>query len=313
MCDRTSEFRDLCTDKTPGTSGGGLSIRHRKGQRPRPADETGNTVAQRKRPEFLQNALSLARELLELQELVVLQHAQLVSKPAALLESSFDGSFSTALVLSHARLVAVKELQDAEGAHDASQKSRWQGWFGSGEESQRILHYELIVSYLRRRHAVVSEQFEMLRGLSAKRVEARRQLGLRKQAVHMRSARVASAWQDERREEKPSFSETQMHVLQQSNDALVQEINAMSEELDATEVHMVEIARLQTVLQENLLMQRETSERLYDEAGTALETVRKGNMYIGKAAKHQSSFRTIMVSLILIAALFLLLLHWYSD
>lgn len=76
---------------------------------------------------------------------------------------------------------------------------------------------------------------------------------------------------------------------------------------------MNEIARLQATLQESLLYQEATIERLHDDAEETIEMVKKGNAQLNRAASNQSSFAKIMCMIIMGLVLFLLFMHYYSD
>jgi ABC-type Na+ efflux pump permease subunit len=76
---------------------------------------------------------------------------------------------------------------------------------------------------------------------------------------------------------------------------------------------MNEIARLQATLQESLLYQEATIERLSEDAELTVDMVRKGNVMLHRAANNQSSFRNVMVVLIFVLTFVMLFLHYYSD
>jgi t-SNARE complex subunit (syntaxin) len=108
-------------------------------------------------------------------------------------------------------------------------------------------------------------------------------------------------------------SPEQMQMLAHENDALVKEYSDMRDAITNTQTSMNDIVRLQTTLQDQLLYQATQIDRLYDEATDTLETVRKANTHLNQAGGRQSTSVRFFLWFILLAAIFVLLLHVISD
>lgn len=113
--------------------------------------------------------------------------------------------------------------------------------------------------------------------------------------------------------EEFGVSPEQMQALAMENDSLLQEYSEMQEQIDTTHASIHEIARLQTTLQDQLVYQSTQIDRLFDEANTTVDTVRKANTHLNQTAKRQSGSMTFFLWFMCIATLFVLLLHIISD
>lgn len=327
---------------------------------------------------FLQNCLSVLRELRELSLLLDAKMTELKNEPLFIMESQFEEEFRSATLLSHIRIANLKEnfdnlvtiyqleRVDQEGFiynvtlglsswiskkfHDSSLIDDSNS---NSSNSQLLLHYELILGHVRRRHGIILENLEKLKTVSEERMDRKRRILTK--AIHPidihktpstlkhpmiitrpdvnfphsptsnspSSASFIDAEAVKRGkghtlstiefQEKYGLSQSQMMELAQSSDILLEEFNALNKELDSTEASILRIGQLQGMLQENLLIQQSLGERICDDAMDALTSVRKGNEQIGMAAQRPSTFRMVMIVLILSVTLVILFMHWYND
>lgn len=110
-----------------------------------------------------------------------------------------------------------------------------------------------------------------------------------------------------------ALTEGQLQLLAVENDALMKEYTETQSQIVTTQTSLNEISRLQGTLQEQLVYQASQVDRLFDEASSTVDTLRKANTYLNQATKKQSASVRFFLWLMFFASLFVLLLHWMSD
>ena len=113
--------------------------------------------------------------------------------------------------------------------------------------------------------------------------------------------------------EKYNLNQDQLQMLCDENDALLKEYTEMKGQIAETHTSINEIARLQGILQEQIMYQSAQVDRIFDEATITVDTVRKANIQLSNASKSMSASTKFFVWVIIIASLFVLLLHFISD
>jgi hypothetical protein len=89
--------------------------------------------------------------------------------------------------------------------------------------------------------------------------------------------------------------------------------NKELEELLAIEGTLREISHLQGLIEEQIANQSEKIESIYDASWEIHATVKRGNEQLAKAKGNSSSFRIFLVMFLLLSAMSLLFLNWYSP
>lgn len=221
------------------------------------------------------------------------------------------------------RIALLQEHADKLAELDKPRRSRW---FGStpNQDSQLAQHVAAIIWFLGHRYSTASKRYDSMR-------EAEQAARIRsKKAQDRRLAALASVKQkspttpksfpvvEEQANvqdfaQKYGLSPDQIQMLQSEKDALFQELEGMKNQVRQTEQSVSEIARLQTTLQESLVYQEGQIERIYEDVDLATDMVSKGNVFLGKASKNQSTFSKIMVTLILAMTFVMLFMHFYLD
>lgn len=210
------------------------------------------------------------------------------------------------------------------------------GWFASSPpDSQLVQHVSVIIWFLSHKYSIVSKSYEAAKATKSsamehlKKVQEKRLHALasiKKPSQQSRSSTASSPKSntaslpiEEDRMEVSEFaakyglSDDQVQMLQQEKNHLFHELADMQTQIKQTEKSVSEIARLQATLQESLTFQEGQIERIFEDAEFAIDMVSKGNVYLNKASKSQSTFRTIMVSLILFMTFIMLFMHFYLD
>lgn len=202
----------------------------------------------------------------------------------------------------------------------------WFASFGGGGHSQLDQHEATIVWFLNRMLSSLSRSYEAAKDEEERRLarEARLHLAHQSALASSRPTDDLGARTAEPQVAVPSMSkdafkdefglgDKQLQELALENDHLLREYTDMQRELNTAQTSINEIARLQTTLQEQLVYQATQIDRLFDEAVSTTETVRKANVHLGQAAGHQSASVRFFLYFVLLATLFLLLLHVISD
>lgn len=111
-----------------------------------------------------------------------------------------------------------------------------------------------------------------------------------------------------------ALTPAQSQQLQQESSSLLKEYASLSEALTTTESNITEISRLQATLAFHLTNQNALIGRLWDDAVLIGDTVKRGNLELERAKQRSSgSFRNAVIAVILLLALMLLFLHFYSS
>lgn len=205
-------------------------------------------------------------------------------------------------------------------------KGKKHGWFSilqsTPESTQQDQHEEGVIWFLNHRVSTLTKEIENVRDAQKKKEkEAARLRDLRRSALASSrpSEQLASAstttpaLSTEKFAEEFKVSPEQMQMLVQENDALLKEYGEMREQISNTTASLNEIVRLQSTLQEHLIYQAAQIDRLFDEAQTTVETVRKANTHLNRAARTQSTSVRFFITFIILMSLFLLLIHIISD
>lgn len=203
-----------------------------------------------------------------------------------------------------------------------------QGWlavFRGSVASQLDQHEAAIVWFLNHRFSSLSQGAESYR----EQLERRAKESLRVKESHkyaMASARPTldqggtpaagypvPVLSNEYLAEEFGVSPQQMQALAMENDSLLKEYGEMKQQIDTTHASINEIARLQTTLQEQLTYQAAQIDRLFDETSTTVNTIQRANTHLTQASKKRSGSVTFFLWFMVMATLFVLLLHIISD
>ena len=113
--------------------------------------------------------------------------------------------------------------------------------------------------------------------------------------------------------EKYGMDQEQMLLLAEENESLVREYQGMREQITTTQASLNEISRLQSTLQEQLVYQSALIDRLFDDAVSTIDTVKRANTQLARATRGQSTSVKLFLWFIVIATLFVLTIHIVSD
>jgi len=222
------------------------------------------------------------------------------------------------------RIAGLQDLVDRVAELDKPKT----GWFSSSStglaESQLAQHFATIVWFLGHKYSEISKSFDRQKAnrkqdLShLKHVQEKRAMALAASTLQQKSMTRPILPVEEKIAvdafaQKYDLSPDQVQMLQHEKQELFHELADTQSQMRQTERSVAEIARLQTTLQESLMYQETQIERLYDDVDTALLMVDRGNAYLGKAAKNQSAFSKIIVTLVLCLTGILLFMHFYLD
>ncbi|KAJ1920817.1 hypothetical protein H4219_001053 [Mycoemilia scoparia] len=108
------------------------------------------------------------------------------------------------------------------------------------------------------------------------------------------------------------LSEQERQQLQIENEDVLKELDSTLDQVRNIQRSLLEISSIQSQLAQHLSHQAAQTERLYNEAVGAVESVEVGNMSLVSAHRHQSDTRKWVLFIVIVSSFVLLFLDWYS-
>ncbi|KAI8599318.1 hypothetical protein EDD21DRAFT_433402, partial [Dissophora ornata] len=121
-----------------------------------------------------------------------------------------------------------------------------------------------------------------------------------------------SGFVDEEQDFEKSLSAEQRQMLQMENENIVQKLETELKQVRQLESSMMELSSLHSTIQEHLEAQTLQTDRLHEEALTAINNIDAGNDQLIKAGKHNKTTRKWILFFLILASFVLLFLDWYD-
>ncbi|KAF9109733.1 Syntaxin-18 [Mortierella sp. AM989] len=126
------------------------------------------------------------------------------------------------------------------------------------------------------------------------------------------SPSLGSGFVDEDQDFEESLTEQERQMLQLENESIVQKLETELNQVRQLESSMLELSSLHSTIQEHLEAQTLQTNRLHEEALTAIDHIDAGNDQLIKAGKHNKSTRKWILFFLIMASFVLLFLDWYD-
>ncbi|KAF9274587.1 hypothetical protein BGZ68_000521 [Mortierella alpina] len=117
---------------------------------------------------------------------------------------------------------------------------------------------------------------------------------------------------DEEQDFEQSLSAQQRQMLELENENIVKKLETELNQVRQLESSMLELSSLHSTIQEHLEVQTLQTNRLHEEALTAINHIDSGNEQLIKAGKRNSSTRKWILFFLILASFVLLFLDWYD-
>ncbi|KAF9899224.1 hypothetical protein BX616_003155 [Lobosporangium transversale] len=101
-------------------------------------------------------------------------------------------------------------------------------------------------------------------------------------------------------------------MLQMENENIVQKLETELNQVRHLEASMLELSSLHSTIQEHLEVQTLQTNRLHEEALTAISHIDAGNEQLIKAGKRSNTTRKWILFFLILASFVLLFLDWYD-
>lgn len=109
------------------------------------------------------------------------------------------------------------------------------------------------------------------------------------------------------------LSPEDIQMYESENVQLYHELQGLAEEVEQIEKNVVDIARLQEIFTEKVVLQRHDIERIANAVVGATENVNDANEQIKQAIQRNASLRVWTLFFLLVISFTLLFLDWYND
>ncbi|KAF8983142.1 Syntaxin-18 [Entomortierella lignicola] len=126
------------------------------------------------------------------------------------------------------------------------------------------------------------------------------------------SSALGSGFVDDDQDFEASLTEQERQMLQLENENIVQKLETELNQVRQLESSMMELSSLHSTIQEHLEAQTLQTNRLHEEALTAIGHIDAGNDQLIKAAKHNKTTRKWILFFLIMASGVLLFLDWYD-
>ncbi|KAF9358866.1 hypothetical protein BGX26_000730 [Mortierella sp. AD094] len=126
------------------------------------------------------------------------------------------------------------------------------------------------------------------------------------------SSSLGSGFVDEEQDFEGSLTEQERQMLQLENENIVQKLETELNQVRQLESSMMELSSLHSTIQEHLEAQTLQTNRLHEEAQTAINHIDAGNDQLIKAGKHNKTTRKWVLFFLIMASFVLLFLDWYD-
>ncbi|KAF9994931.1 hypothetical protein BGZ80_001638 [Entomortierella chlamydospora] len=126
------------------------------------------------------------------------------------------------------------------------------------------------------------------------------------------SSSLGSGFVDEEQDFEASLTEQERQMLQLENENIVQKLETELNQVRQLESSMMELSSLHSTIQEHLEAQTLQTNRLHEEALTAISHIDAGNDQLIKAGKHNKTTRKWVLFFLIMASFVLLFLDWYD-
>lgn len=104
----------------------------------------------------------------------------------------------------------------------------------------------------------------------------------------------------------------QLELLQREKVQMQMLYNRELEEVYKVEETLLQISNMQSIIEEQIALQADKIESIYDASWEIQATVKKGNEQLIKAGRNSSDFRLFLTIFLLVAAMSLVFLNWYK-
>lgn len=101
-------------------------------------------------------------------------------------------------------------------------------------------------------------------------------------------------------------------MLEMENENIVRKLETELNQVRQLETSMIELSTLHSTIQEHLEIQTQQTNRLHEEAQTAINHIDAGNEQLIKAGKRNNSTRKWILFFLILASFVLLFLDWYD-
>jgi syntaxin 18 len=105
----------------------------------------------------------------------------------------------------------------------------------------------------------------------------------------------------------------ELQILEEENRILLNELNSLANEVDQIQSSVVQIAQLQEIFTEKVLLQDKEIESLANVVVKTTENIKGGNEQIRQAIQKNADFRVWVLFFILVMSFSLLFLDWYNE
>lgn len=114
-------------------------------------------------------------------------------------------------------------------------------------------------------------------------------------------------------DEDDVISPEELQILEQENAALLNELNTLSQEVEQVESSVVQIAQLQEIFTEKVLLQEKDIDRIGNLIVNTTENIKGGNEQVRQAIQNSADFRAWVLFFIMVMSFSLLFLDWYNE
>ncbi|KAF8942464.1 hypothetical protein BGZ47_006446 [Haplosporangium gracile] len=109
-----------------------------------------------------------------------------------------------------------------------------------------------------------------------------------------------------------SLTVQERQMLEMENENIVRKLETELNQVRQLETSMIELSTLHSTIQEHLAVQTQQTDRLHEEAQTAINHIDAGNEQLIKAGKRNNSTRKWILFFLILASFVLLFLDWYD-
>ncbi|KAG5682314.1 hypothetical protein PVAND_011673 [Polypedilum vanderplanki] len=109
------------------------------------------------------------------------------------------------------------------------------------------------------------------------------------------------------------LSAEDLQMLEIENKQMLTQFQGLNEEVQQIEKHVYDIAKLQEIFTEKVVLQKADIERISNSVVGATENVREANEQIREAIQRNAGLRVYVLFFLLVMSFSLLFLDWYND
>ncbi len=109
------------------------------------------------------------------------------------------------------------------------------------------------------------------------------------------------------------LSPEELQIFEEENSLLLRSLNTLADEVEQIESSIVQIAQLQEIFTEKVLLQDKDISQIANLVVGTTENVKGGNEQIRQAIQQNADFRAWVLFFIIVMSLSLLFLDWYND